>query len=481
MLNKIKRLLSLSIAAILFVQLTFFSPTQPAQANSEEITELNFVFLHGLGGNPCAFQLLTDQIMDLIPLYIDNYETAHPNTSIEVNTLSRCYSGYVDIHTWAKNITDAINIRFKDRRNLILVGHSMGGKAALYAVANNIGNISEKVVAVVTINSPIRSLSQYYVPGGGPMFEYCRTTSLGSDEGACLSLADYDSSQDGAIVSENKHWLAFISSEPAPLSPLFDRTGVDVWPRNMDDGTVPLRAQFTENADVVYYGIYGHSDITRIDEPSKLLANQIIRYIFGESIECSVITRTGSFEHEADWLLGTDHWTDIAGGVIADTGTIKHTNKYFYKWQKWEDIIGKHIEGDMRAYSHISLSSLPVVSDIKQVSWLTLENESDLRINVQSQAAPLTSVNIDWTIYKSGLLPQERDRTFYDIEMTEGTPLAGIRYASWLSESPNNPVFWVWSEAQSPFRWFKVEWSVYQKEKRLINIIGEITSTAPKN
>ncbi|MFC1953225.1 esterase/lipase family protein [Chloroflexota bacterium] len=481
MQKEIKRQLLLSIAALLFVLSTFFGNIQPAQANSGKILELNFVFLHGMGGTPCTLQLLSDQILELAPLYTTSYETENPSISIEVNTLERCYSGYADIHTWANNITDAIDKRFKDKKNLILIGHSMGGKAALYAVANNIGNISEKVAAVVTINSPIRSLSQYYVPGGGPMFEYCRTTLLGSDNGVCASLATYDSSRDGAIVSENKHWLALVSSEPAPLSTLFDRTGVDVWPRNMDDGTVPLPAQFTENADVVYYGEYSHSDFASINGPGKFVANQILRYIFGEPIECSVYARSGSLEHEADWLLGTDQWTDIVGGIVATTGTIEHTNNYFYKWQEWEDIIGEYIEGDKRAYSHVSLSSLPIVSGIKQVSWLTLENENDLRINVQSQAAPLSSVNINWTIYKSGLFPPEKSRTFYDIEMTEGTPLAGIRYAAWLDDSPDNPVFWIWSEAQSPFRWFKVEWRIYQKETRLVNIINEITTNNPNN
>ncbi|MFC2057086.1 esterase/lipase family protein [Chloroflexota bacterium] len=477
MLKGITKRLSLTTAAILFVPLSFFSPLQLTPENSEEIKELNLVFLHGMGGTPCTLQLLSDQVMDRIPLYINRYKTKNPNTSIEVNTLARCYPSYVDIHTWAKNIVDTINIRFKNKENLIIVGHSMGGKAALYAVANNIGNISEKVNTVVTINSPIESLSQYYVPGGGPMLEYCRTTLLGSDDGVCTSLSDYDSSQDGAIVSETKHWLAFVSSESAPLSQNHDRTGVDVWPRNMDDGTVPLRAQFTEDADVVYYGEYGHSDIATMNEPSKLVADQILHYIFGEPVECSVITRTGSFGHEADWLLGTDQWTDIVGGVVASTGTIKHTNDSFYKWQEWEDVIGGHTEGDKRAYSHVHLSSSSLITEIKRASWFTPENEKDLRVKVQSQTAPLTSITIDWTIYKSGLFPPQKDRTFYDIEMTEGTPLAGIRYASWLHDDPNNPILWIWSEAQSPFRWFKAEWRIYQKEIRFRNIIGEITST----
>ena len=476
MLDRITKRLLLSLALILCTQFAVCQPVQAVPENPDKVKELNFVFLHGMGSTPCTLQLLSDQIMELVPLYTAKYKIANPNATIEVNTLSRCYPGYVDIHTWANNIADGINTHFRNKDNIILVGHSMGGKTALYAVANNIGNISERVAAVVTINSPVRSLSQYYVPGGGPMFEYCRTTLLGSDEGVCTSLADYDSSQDGAVVSQTKHWLAFISSEPAPLSPHFDRSGVDAWPRNMDDGIVPLPAQFSKDADVVYYGEYGHSDITTIDGPSRFIANQILRYIFGESIECSVVARNGSLKHEADWLLGTDHWTDIVGGVLTSSGKVKHTNDSFYKWQEWEDVIGDYTERDKRAYSHVRLSSLPLITNIKQAAWLDSANVSDLRINLQSEAAPLTSITIDWAIYKSGLFSPGEERTFYDIEMSEGTPLAGIRYVSWMSDEQNDPVLWIWSEAQSPFRWFKAEWQIYQKEKRWGNIIEEITS-----
>ncbi|MFC1897830.1 esterase/lipase family protein [Chloroflexota bacterium] len=475
MFKQIKRQLSLSTATMLMLPLAFFSPLQLVPENPDGVIELNFVFLHGMGSTPCNLQLLSDNIKELVPLYAANYKIANPNATIEVNILSRCYSGYVDINTWANNITDGINTHFGNRDNIILVGHSMGGKAALYAVANNIGNISERVAAIVTINSPVRSLSQYYVPGGGPMFEYCRTTLLGSDEGVCTSLAYYDSSQDGAVVSQTKHWLAFISSESAPLSPHFDRYGVDTWPRNMDDGIVPLPAQFSEDADVVYYGEYGHSDIATIDVPSRFIAHQILRYTFGESIECSIVARNGSLKHEADWILGTDHWTDIVGGVLASSGKIEHTNDAFYRWQEWEDVIGDYTEGDKRAYSHVHLSSSLLITNIKQVAWLDSANACDLRINLQSQTAPLTSIRIDWAIYKSGLFSPGEERTFYDIEISEGTPLTGIRFASWMSDEQNDPILWLWSEAQSPFRWFKAEWQIYQKEKRWGNIIDEIT------
>ncbi|MFC2047834.1 alpha/beta fold hydrolase [Chloroflexota bacterium] len=468
-----KRLL-LSLALMLCIQLAVYQPVQAVPENLAQVQELNFVFLHGMGGNSCTFQLLSDQIEDLMPLYIACYQKIHPDISIKVNILARCYPGYVDILTWAQNISDSINKHFGDKENLILVGHSMGGKASLYAVAHNIGNISDKVAAVVTINSPIRNLNEYYVPGGGPMLDYFQTMLRGSDAGISTSLAYYDSYQDGINVSQTKHWLAFVASEKAPLSQQFDRTGVDVWPRNMDDGIVPLSAQFSDGADVIYYGQYGHSDIATLYEPSWLVADNILRYIFGDPVGCSVIARSGTLGHEADWLLGTDHWSEIVGGIIVSSGSIQHRNGSLFKWQEFEDVVGEYVDNDKRAYSHVRLSSMPVIRSIKEARWLFSDNTDDYRLYLRSKVAPLASVKIDWTIYSSGLFPSEKERAFYDVEISEGTPLAAIRHVSWLSDEPCDPVIWIWSEAQSPFRWFKANWHIYQKEIRQIRVIDDI-------
>lgn len=475
MLDRIVKRLSLSLVLVLFAQLAVYQQVQAVPENPDRVKELNFVFLHGMGGNPCTFQLLSDQIKDLLPLYISNYQQIHPDISIKANTLVRCYPAYVGIVPWAQNVADSINTHFGDKENLILVGHSMGGKAALYATAHNIGNISDKVAAVVTINSPIRDLNHYYVPNGVPMLDYCRTTLLGSDVGICTSLAYYDSYYDGIAVSQTKHWLALVSAENAPLSQQFDRTGVDVWPRNMDDGVVPLSAQFSDGADVIYYGEYGHSDIGTLDETSRLVADNILRYIFGEPVECSVIARSGTLEHEADWLLGTDRWSDIVGGIVTSTGSIQHKNHSFFKWQEFEDSVGEQVEGEKRAYSHVQLSSIPVITSIKEARWLISDNTADSRLYLRSRAAPLASVKIDWTIYSSGLFPSEVERTFYDVEISEGTPLTGIRHVSWLHDDPRNPVIWIWSEAQSPFRWFKAKWYIYKKEIRQIKVVDDIS------
>ncbi|UCD09020.1 MAG: alpha/beta hydrolase [Dehalococcoidales bacterium] len=467
------RILSFFLSAVFCTQFLIAQPVH-AEGKPEIVKELNFVFCHGMGGNPCTFQNITDRINEILPYFIDRYQEKNPGISVKVNFLDRCYPGHVDINTWANNIADSINERFEGKDNLILVGHSMGGKTALFATAHNVGNITNRVAAVITINSPIKKLDDYYVPGGGPMPDYCRTTLLGSDQGVCDSVAFYDSSADGLKVSREKRWLAFISAEPSPLSPLYNQSGVDIWPRNLDDGVVPLPAQFSEGADVVYYGEAQHSDVGAKDTTSLFLANNIMFYIFGYEMEFSIPARTGIVEHEADWLLGTDRWSDIVGGIVTANGTIIHKNSSFYKWEKWEDIIGQCEPGDERSYSHVHLDSVPILTSIRSASWVNSTNTSDCRLSVSTSAAPFTTVKADWTIFSAGLLPEETPRSFYDIEIIKGTPLASITDVKWWKDDPLNPVIWIRSQAQSPFRWFEARWSTYKKEKRIVNVIDDI-------
>ncbi len=462
------------IAIVLCVQLILSSSARSASEDSTQVKELNFVFLHGMGASPCSPQLLSDHIVKRLPAYIFLYQQSNPDITIRVNTLMRCYPGHVDIQSWANNIADSIHEHFRDKDNLILVGHSMGGKTALYAVAENVGNLAEKVALVVTINSPIKSLDGYYVPGGGPVAEYCRTALLGSDEGVCSSIVYYDSCDNGVNVSNTKHWLAFVSSETAPLSQQFDHSGIDPWPRNMDDGVIPLSAQFSDGADVIYYGAHGHSDFAVLDKTAQLSADQLLRYIFGGPVECCVIESSGTMEHKADWILGTDYWNDIVGGVVASTGRLQHKNDSFFRWQEWEDVVGSCSVGDKRSYSHARLLSIPLLTGIEQAHWFISDNVNDCRLYLRSRAAPRTSVKIDWTVYRSGLLPLGIERAFYDVEISDGTPLAAIRYVSWMDDDPRDTRLWIWSEAQSPFRWFKAEWRTYKKENRQRKIIDEI-------
>lgn len=477
---KSKNRLVVLLSLIVCIQFTLLSSAQAAPEDTSTVKELNFVFLHGAGGTACSLQLLADSVIERVPVYTFTYEHAHPGTKIRINTLVRCYPAYADIDTWANNIADSINKYYRDRKNLILIGHSMGGKAALYLAAHNIGGLANKIAMVATINSPIKSLYQYYVVGGGSITDYCQSAWYRLNQGACESIAHYDSSPDGEWVSLNSHWLAFISSESAPLSEQFNYGGVDVWPRNMDDGIVPISAQYAESADAIYYGEYGHSDFGALPKVSQFIADQILRCLFGEPVECSVFARSGSFEHQASWLPGTAQWDDVVGEVLIDGGNLQHRNNSYFEWQEWEDIVGECPAGSERSsYDVNKTGGLPWLTAVKETRWLTSDNAQDCRLYIQTRAAPKNSIKVNWKVYDRGLLPSESSRAYYEIEITGSTTLANVMSASWVTEEPRDIRLRMLSEAEGPFRWFEADWKIYIKEKRQRDIIKELPEETP--
>jgi pimeloyl-ACP methyl ester carboxylesterase len=469
-----KSFLSL-IISILFVSLILLGPVQATSGSTAQVKEVNFVFLHGMGGNASAFQLLEDSITAQMPAYITNYEYDHPGVKVQTDMLLRSYPNDVNIETWAENIADAINKHFADKKNLVLVGHSMGGKTALYAVAHNIGNLADKVAAVVTINSPIKSIMNYYYVGGDTALDYWGAQLVMSNRGVLESLVNYDSSQDGKWVSSHKHWLAFIAAESSPLSSQFNSSGIDPLPRDMDDTIVPISCQYAEGADVVYYGEYAHSDFTKLAQVADYMADQILRYIFGGNVACSVFIRGGYFEHKASLFPGTDYWQDLVGGVLANSGTLMHKNDSYIKWQNWEDAVGGYLTGSIRSnFQTIQKRSFPILTGIKQANWAIPGDPQDGRLFLSTRAAPRSSVQVDWSIYQQGLLPSGITRDHYEIELETGTQLTSIGKVLWETGNPQDVRLRIWSQAQRPLRWFKTYWRVYAKEVRQRTIIDEI-------
>jgi pimeloyl-ACP methyl ester carboxylesterase len=469
------RRLALLITIGLCLSLGLYSPAQSAPEEPVQVKELNFVFLHGAGGNACSMQLLADSIMEQLPAHILDYQLAYPDTEIKVDTLLRCYPNDVDIQTWANNIADSINKYLPNKRNLILIGHSVGGKAALYAVANNVGGLADKVALVVTINSPIKRMQQYYFAGGGSAVDYYRALGLISDRGVINSVVYYDSSDDGRWVAAVKHWLAFISAEAAPLSQQFNVGGVDALPRDMDDTIIPISAQYTDRADVIYYGEHGHSDFSTSDEVAGFMAEQILRYIFGGEIECSVLVRSGTLEHAAGWVPGTDYWEDEVGEVLVDSGRLQYRNEFFTQWQEWEEVVGEYpAEGMRSSYQVSQVRHFPFLASIKESRWLSPDDPGDCRLYLRTRAAPRNYVEVDWSIYRRGLLPPGIERDHYEVEIVTGTPLTNIRYVSWVDSDLRDLRLQISSEAERPFRWFKAEWRVYSKESRYRKVIDEI-------
>lgn len=472
--------LFLILIAVLCIGIVCPGPAGAATESTEKVKELNFVFLHGYNGHSCALQLLDDSIATQMPAYISNYEFENPGIKIRTDTLRRCYPNDVDIEAWAQNIADGINQHFSDKENLVLIGHSMGGKTALYAVSHNIGNLADRVAMVVTINSPIKSLMNGYYVGGDTALGYWGAGLVMPNQGALGSLLHYDSSRDGKWVGSHKHWLAFISGESSPLSRQFDVRGVDAMPRVMDDSIVPVSSQYSDGADTVYYGEYEHGDFSELDEVAGYMADQILRYIFGGDIECSVFVRGGSFEHRAGLFPGTDRWQDIVGGVLADSGTLTYKNDSYFKWQEWEDIVGKYSDGGIRStFQTIQRNSFPLFTGIKQSGWTSTDDPGDGRVRLTTRAAPGSSVQVAWSIYEQGLLPPGIQRDHYEVEIETGTQLASITQVSWETDNLRDVRLRISSQAQRPFRWFKAQWRVYSKESRQKQIIDEIPVRNP--
>jgi pimeloyl-ACP methyl ester carboxylesterase len=480
MFTAIMKRLAWLMVIVLVIQLGISSPLRAAPEEPTKVKELNFVFLHGAGGNACSMQLLSDTILEELEPYILAYEEANPEIDIQVDSMNRCYPSDLDMQTWANNIADSVSRHFYGKRNIILVGHSAGGKAALYAVANNVGGITEKVAMVVTINTPIKPLSGYYVTGGASVTDYCRARWLLADQGICASISNYDSSGDGSWVASNKHWLAFISSEVAPSSAQFDFGGVDAWPRNMDDSTIPISAQYSDAADVVHYGEHGHSDFSESEVVASFIAEQILDYVFGGTIECSVFVRSGTFEHKANWMLGTDYWEDILGGVLVDSGRLEHMNESYFWWREWQDVVGECPEGSLRSNYRVSqVSPFLFFTGVDNVFWFSPSDARDCRLYILTRAAPRNRVKVDWEIYRQGLLPEGVERDRYEVEIVTGTPLTSIRHVSWLTDDPRDVRLQVMSQAESPFRWFRAEWRVYAREPRERQIIDELLIDFP--
>jgi len=468
-----KRLVLL-ITIGLCLQLGFSSPVNSSPGEPPLVKELNFVFLHGAGGNACSMQLLADSITEQLPEYTLLYEQANPGVKIQADKLLRCYPNDVDIETWANNIALSVNKYLTNKRNIILIGHSMGGKAALYAVAHNIGNLADRVALVVTINSPIKSLQDYYFAGGTSAMDYYRTLGVFSGSGVSESVVAYDSSQDGRLVAATNHWLAFIGAESAPLSQQFNVGGVDALPRDMDDTIIPISAQYSFGADVVYYGEHSHNDFANQEEVADFMSKQILSYIFGGYIECSVLARSGSFEHKAGWLPGTDLWEEVIGEVLASSGSVQHFNESYTSWQEWEDVVGECPSGNKRSSYQINqVGHFPFLASVEEVRWLS-DSPLDCQLYLKTRAAPRNQVEVNWSIYVRGLLPVGTGRNHYEVEIKTGTPLTNIKRVSWLSNDHRDLRLKIYSEAESPFRWFEAEWRTYSTEIRYRKLIDEM-------
>jgi hypothetical protein len=440
------------------------------------IKEVNFVLLHGAGGTACGLQNVGDTINEIIPDYIRVYEQKHPDVKVTFNILNRCYPANVDLETWAMNIGQSVNECLPGKSNLILIGHSFGGKAALYGVAHNIEGLKDKTSLVVTINTPVKPLNCYPVSGAPNAIDLCKARFINSDKGVCTSLANYDSSDDGRIVSDEKHWLALISGENTPGSDSFNYGGIDPYTWHCDDGVIPLSGQYTESADTIYYGVYYHSNFHEYDELLLSITEAILNYIFGTADNSySVLFREACFTHKSDWWLGKDTWSDIIGDKLAKEGAIWHFNPCYCQWQEYEDIVGGWpFVDDAKSRYFTSLSNTSgIFSVIEETGWVEPSSIEDCQIYIKTRTAPRQYIQVDWQIYQQDL-STKYDRDHFEIEIIEGTALTSITRAIWLTDNEKDMRVSVQSQAESPFKWFKANCKIFVKEPRYRNLIDDM-------
>ena len=142
---------------------------------------------------------------------------------------------------------------------------------------------------------------------------------------------------------------------------------------------------------------------------------------------------------------------------------------------KSEDVIGECLPENQRSSIKVTQLSLPILTSIKEVRWLSPDDDEACRLYIITRTAPRTTIRLDWALYQRELLPEGTERSHYEVRVTEGTPLTAIRQTSWLTDDPRDIRLRIWSEAQSPFRWFEAAWRTYYTEIRQRQVISEIS------
>ncbi len=339
---------------------------------SSHLSEFNILFLHGMPETPNVLVPLKEQL-----------EIMFAEKNITMNSWYPHLPDAESVHIWAGNIADEIN-EWSPTGQIIIIGLSMGGKAALHAVADASYGIQDKVDTVITINSPIKQFQQYYNSFFGycypkPIIPLMATELMGyAKPDGSLDVIFVDSTDEANWVAQEKQLLTFTSGEHLPADSLFDDDLGDIFPRVIDDGTVPSPAQYTNYSDTVYYGICQHESVFRdlsTDGARDRIAENISQYLQGKPITRSVLRDSGMISHRAHLLFRNNTWTDSISFVPMN-------------------------EARNHVMIQIKKGTCPFKSGISDVYWST-EDSMDTELIIQSYAMfPFTDILFQWQIFE---------------------------------------------------------------------------------
>jgi hypothetical protein len=306
----------------------------PAPITQAGTVELNFLFIHGVKGCEASRLNAENSLDDLetalladLPGRVSAYQAAHPGVTVAVRTeranlytapaspfhpsdstdpllmddwevgdpgcsSSRQGDPCTTAYEWRYRLAQEIKDRFGPAaRNVILVAHSTGARAA-FEVAANVGpngvgtqdwGVQSSIAGVVSVQGMVDSLgtSKYNIVGPLSFKTTCKNgdvilgfgDSCSQGNGWCEYAGDVSANAAADWVAKNKFALMLISS--ASCSPA-------LW-TGTSDGSLPLDAQGSPNAvgstmttapgktfrpaHGVRYGTFCHSAISSASRP----------------------------------------------------------------------------------------------------------------------------------------------------------------------------------------------------------------------
>ncbi len=329
--------------------------------------------------------------------------------------------------------------------------------------------MSKYVASIITINSPIKNLGRYrpftYFWNGFLLHRVAERVLHTHKVAALKDCRDIDTSIDGHkwVADKNRSWLAYISAEAYPTDPAcdFNLTGKpqDMYPQYMDDGLVPIDAQYTTDSTTIYYGEYWHQAM--VDNPCTIhsLANITVQYLTGNPVNVSIFHSAWLYNHQT---LLPRQWNETVGRdeILLDTGHISHVTGLLPPYH-WIEEVGQNHSLPRSRFEVQKTSG--VGSQVTKVNW-TSSKVTDYRLNVTIRSLPLCKIDVDWRVY--GIVTPALDRDHYEMEVLEGSSYghSKIRYGGWLTE--NDTDLGICIDSWAAFGIVKVGWSVYLKEPR---------------
>jgi len=363
---------SFSFVFITFILIFSLVSISFSVQSSNEPDTIHVLFLHGMPETPNVLIPLKEKINDLFDDQGINLDFCYPHLPDSES-----------VDTWADNVAREIN-NWNPNGDIVIVGLSMGGKVAVHLTADDSFGVQDRIDSVITINSPLKSFDRYYNAFFGyhyPSFllPFMGTTVMNYIKpDGFIDVITFDSSNEAAWIASEKELLTFISGESSPADPLFDGGFGDMFPRVLDDGTVPLPAQYVEGSTVFYYGVKQHEAVFRdLNDGGARdkIAETIVDFLLGNSIMQSSKINSGTVFFNRQGLFSEDSFQKI----VSQEDMIEYNRDHF----------------EIQISEESSLFHQALVS----AEWAS-EDSKELSLKISGfNLRPFSEIIIDWLVY----------------------------------------------------------------------------------